>query len=45
MKELDIAKPPPQLYNANDDAGRKEDDSDIMASTVRCISIDHLQQV
>jgi hypothetical protein len=45
MKELDdIAKPPPQLYNANDDAGRKEDESDI-ASTARCISIDHLQQV
>jgi hypothetical protein len=42
MKELDdIAKPPPQLYNANaaDVDGRKEDDSDIMASTARCISI------
>jgi hypothetical protein len=44
MKELDdIAKPPPQLYNeiAADADGRKEDDSDIMASTARCISIDH----
>ena len=44
MKELDdIANQPPQLYNANaaDVDGRKEDDSDIMASTARFISIDH----
>jgi hypothetical protein len=43
MKELDvIAKTPPPLddnTNAADVDGRKEDDSDIMASTARCIRI------